>query len=85
MVVGSSEDCMVRVTVEIVPHGDEDNREVIGTMTLANVGGTAQVGEYEGRIKSIDFKGYFHVEKFQRSRGIWNLVKEAFNAFEFDI
>lgn len=37
---------MIVVKIEMWPHGDEDRRREIGRMYLANVGGTAERGDY---------------------------------------
>ena len=42
---------MLRITVELVPFGDETRAEVIGTATIANDGtGTEHSGNYRARI-----------------------------------
>lgn len=42
---------MIRCTVELVPHGDENRKRTIGCIEIANVGGTANVGNYAVVLK----------------------------------
>lgn len=37
---------MIRCTIELLPGGDESRARKIGLVEIANVGGTAQVGNY---------------------------------------
>lgn len=44
---------MIRVTVELIPHGVEDHprRRVLGKMEIANDGsGTEEIGNYKGTL-----------------------------------
>lgn len=41
---------MLRVTIELLPHGDESRKRHLGTMEIANVGGTPSRGNYRARL-----------------------------------
>ena len=58
---------MVVVKIEIWPHGDESKAREIGRAQIANVGGTADVGEYECRLA--------HAERFAHRSGWWKIGK----------
>lgn len=75
---------MIRVTVELVPFGDEDKKKVIGEMLIANDGtGTQKTGNYVGvyssdRVQSISkFLG-----NFPREYGVWKLVQNILSSEE---
>lgn len=38
---------MIRVTIEMLPRGNEARKYTLGTLTIHNDGGTATQGEYE--------------------------------------
>lgn len=44
---------MIRVTVELIPYGDESHprRQILGTAKIANVGGTATLGHYRYELR----------------------------------
>jgi hypothetical protein len=42
---------MLRCTIEILPHGDESRKRMIGCVEIANVGGNLQVGNYAVVLK----------------------------------
>lgn len=71
---------MIRVTIELIPHGDETRKKVIGRGIIINDGtGNWESGNYHGwfsrvggRIESFEVKG------FPRKRlGCWNLLFRA--------
>lgn len=37
---------MIRCTIDMVPHGDEERRRTVGIVEIANVGGTSEIGNY---------------------------------------
>ena len=72
---------MIRVTVELVPFGQESQKKVIGTMIIYNdKTGSKEMGNYkysiqneEGKeIQSGSYKG------FPRALRIWRLIQEIF-------
>ena len=73
---------MIRVRVDLVPFGNEDEAKEIGQLVLANDGyGNVFTGnyvfvyadnsgnEYEGAVKD-----------FPRNQGIWKLISECLNS-----
>ncbi len=71
---------MIRVTVELLPHGFEDRKRHLGTMELWNTGeGGIDVANYEGtlskwgRPKQVWKRG--RIEGFPRQRlGPWDVL-----------
>ena len=69
---------MIRITIELVPYGDESRRKIIGTGEIVNDGtGTKAIGNY--RYWLSDGNGVFSkgsVENFPRLSGdCWDLLK----------
>lgn len=73
---------MLRVTVELVPFGDESRKKTIGIMNIANDGrGSSEVGHYDVRLEDDrDVERNARVLHYQRSRGAWSLVRRALEA-----
>ena len=75
---------MLRVTVELVPFGDESRAREIGMLLIANDGeGTHESGNYAYVYGYTDrdvplARGT--VKKFPRSQGAWALVKKILNS-----
>lgn len=74
---------MLRVTIELVRFGNEDDVETIATMLIANegtgdykVGNYAYVYNYSDRPDDPEF-GY--VKRYPRIQGAWGLVKKVLN------
>lgn len=74
---------MLRVTIELVRFGNEDDVEKIATMLIANegtgdykVGNYAYVYNYSDRPDDPEF-GY--VKRYPRIDGAWGLVKKCLN------
>ena len=66
---------MLKVTLEIVPFGDERLKRRLGVLEIANDGsGTALSGSYDLRLDGVTMK---RLEAFDRTRGAWALVHEA--------
>lgn len=68
---------MIRVTIEIVPHGVESRKRTLATMEIANDGtGSSDLGNYVGTLNAeyqTDRPGY--VRGFQRHKqSVWSLV-----------
>ena len=70
---------MIRVTVDLVPFGEEDNSKTIGKFVLANDGkGDVDYSDYVF-VYSDDLDGEREgtVKNFKRSEGIWKLISEC--------
>lgn len=72
---------MLRVTIELVPFGDESRAREIGTMLIANDGeGTYAKGNYAYVYGYTDRRGVRFstgtVKNFYRNQGAWALIKK---------
>ena len=85
----------IRVTMEIIPRGDESRRFVAGVLEIENDGtGDNETGNYKmrlsGPVKDGDvsiMNDYWQVgelRQFRRNRGWWSCVREALNAMPTD-
>jgi hypothetical protein len=69
---------MIRVTVELLPHGDESRKRLLGLLYITNDGtGTPEVGNYKGELiaeyTKPSRKG--RVVGFNRKRkSVWTLI-----------
>ena len=72
---------MIRVIVQLCPHGNTEHVQVLGTMEICNVGGNLDIGEYDGVLYAEytpqeGRRG--HVKNFRRRRqSVWSLVGAA--------
>ena len=71
---------MIRVTVELVPFGDNGKAKKIGEMVIANTGSVGgDTASYEAWIGPDDYtksKAIFgRLENFDRSKGAWELIR----------
>lgn len=70
---------MIRVTIELLPHGDATRKRVLGRLEVANDGtGTTEVGNYRGTLHA-EYTGPAgrsgRVLNFRRRRqSAWSLV-----------
>ena len=72
---------MLRVTIELVPLGDESRAREIGIMLIANDGeGTTIKGDYAYAYGYTDGRGSKFstgtLKNFYRSQGAWALIKK---------
>lgn len=79
---------MIRVTIELLPKGDEARAKVLGTMIIVNdATGTESIGNYDCFFvrKGYSFRAYrdkwFRVTRVEgyrkKATNIWMLVKKA--------
>lgn len=74
---------MIRVTVELWPGGSEARKRTLGGLDIANVGGTAQVGNYRvwklnkelRRCKEGSVRGHRRL-----AESVWRLVAKTIEA-----
>lgn len=72
---------MIRVTVEMVPFGNEKRKRLIGTAEIKNIGGNLNEGAYtvdvveEGKPSQSAYVG-----NFRRTQGAWALIAKALAA-----
>lgn len=77
---------MIRVTVELIPHGDEVRKRVVGVMEIANDGTGDQVtGNYKGTLHAEYTKGQGRnaiVRGFNRkTQSVWTLIGQFLKQF----
>jgi hypothetical protein len=75
---------VIRVTVEIVPFGEESQAYKVGTMLIANDGfGNSDYGNYGFAYQYDDRRdvpvAFGTIERFPRNLGAWALVKKVLN------
>lgn len=66
---------MLRLTLEILPNGDESRRQVIGELDVWNVSDLAPMSDYAYRLQgggTPERAG--HVRSHPRKRGAWELI-----------
>lgn len=77
---------MLRLTLEMVPFGDEERKYQIGEIVIANTGGTHEIGNYSvlywnGRKGSkgtlMNEDKHVYIDKYDRSKGAWKLAIKA--------
>jgi len=61
----------LRVTVEIIPHGIESGRKILGCLEIVNVTEERTWKNKYGEIADYRVRG------FPRSKGFWELIKKA--------
>ena len=81
---------MMRVTIEIVPFGDEEKAHVIGKALIGLQNAGSEFGDYtveimeerfSGRVLSLSTTDRFTVAHHRRSDGAWVLAKRAIGQF----
>jgi hypothetical protein len=82
---------MIRVTVELVPFGDESRKRKIGEMIVANdLTGNIDYGCYRAYISSDNWtkepERFTKVNGFDRTKSVWSLISRVIkNLGNFDI
>jgi hypothetical protein len=80
---------MLRVTIELVPFGDESRARKIATMLIANDGtGDHRTGNYGYAFQYDDRSNDVAtgvIKNFPRASGAWSLVKRILNNNSFQI
>lgn len=77
---------MLRITVELVPYGDETKKRKIGEMVIANdLGGDHWHGNYQGWVAADDWSKtpslFGKVVNHDRSKSVWELIKAMIHSF----
>lgn len=82
----------LRITVELIPRGDERRKRVIGVMDIENTGDHPEhpkLANYRyrmtGPIHGSDCPDHWHEGQLwdvERSRGYWAHIKDALNAVD---
>ena len=69
---------MIYVRVELWPYGIKDKARLIGEMTVGNIGGTDEIGDYEVDAKDNRGTGFTCViVGHDRKQSIWALIRKA--------
>jgi hypothetical protein len=73
---------MLRITIEMLPLGQENKKKLLGTMLVDNIASDGVIADYRVRIKRDDnvltFMG--NVFEHQRATGWGQLIRKAFTA-----
>ena len=63
---------MLKITIEVLPHGKKANRKVLGNATIINDStGDEEIGNYDATVLGAS---PVRVEGFKRSDGVWKLL-----------
>jgi addiction module HigA family antidote len=65
---------MLKLTIEIVPHGDESRRKILETVQIVNTG-KHQDRPYKGEYVCRNKYGSFIIADHDRSDGYWSLIR----------
>jgi hypothetical protein len=79
---------MLRVTIEVIPNGDESRRRPIRVMNIANMSGLADASDYEVHVVGERHANKKHgfVRGHERKRfGCWALIARAIRALKLDL
>lgn len=74
---------MLRITVELIPHGRIHKKRTLGVLEISNDGtGSHERGNY---TCSFDGKpeGEYRVNDHARNLSFWNLIKKAITEMEY--
>jgi len=56
---------MIRVTIDLIPYGEQDLAKTLHTITIKNIGGDEEIASYIAEMKD---KTYL-IEKFEKKQG----------------
>lgn len=74
---------MLRVTVELVPFGDESKKHTIATALIWNKDGFGDVSDYGANVKANGWKHapamdkQIEIKDYDRRGSVWKLIKEV--------
>jgi hypothetical protein len=75
---------MLRLTLEIVPEGNEKKKYDLGVLTISNIGGDDEVGFYSCTMKQPQHKAtHCEITYYPRNHGAWSLVMWALAKIKF--
>lgn len=71
---------MLRVTIELIPFGNEENKRKIGEMVIANTGdGTGALGDYEAWTAPDSHSNeplmFGKLKGYDRRQSVWELIR----------
>jgi hypothetical protein len=79
---------MLRVTIEVVPKGDETRKRPIRVMNISNMSGLADLSDYEVHVvgeRHVNKKHGFVRGHERKKLGCWGLVARAIRALKLDL
>lgn len=81
---------MLRITIELVPFGDEDRKHKIGEMLIVNTGDSSgSKGSYKAWTVSDDWSGkparYGKLDNYDRSQSPWELIRLMLEAIRLEV
>lgn len=79
---------MLRVTVEVIPNGDESRKRPIRVMTISNMTNLADLSDYEVHVVGERHSNKKHgfVRGHERKMlGCWALIARAIRALKLDL
>lgn len=79
---------MLRLTIEVIPNGDETKKRPIRVMTISNMTNLADMSDYEvhvvGERHSNKRHGFVRGHE-RRKLGCWALIARAIRALKLDL
>jgi hypothetical protein len=73
---------MLRVTVELIPHGNENQKSTIGLMEIVNdKTGTEYLGNYYYSLGNTETINSGKYNGFNRSLGFWRLIERILTKY----
>ncbi len=79
----------LKITVELIPRGDEKSKRKIGELFIVNDGsGTQELGNYKFRLEETPVEGGFRIQhcgeykNHKRRNGCWSLIGEILKSDE---
>jgi hypothetical protein len=79
---------MLRVTIEVIPNGDETKKRPIRVMTISNMTGLADVSDYEVHVvgeRHTNTKRGLVRGHTRLKLGCWALIARAIKALKLDL
>ncbi len=75
---------MIRITVELLPHGTLVDKKFLGRIDIANIGRDPEGGFYRARFFNEDtlLRQEIEVEGHDRSSGVWSLLRRCLLKFD---
>lgn len=76
---------MLRLTLELIPRGNEKAKKTLGVLTLENLGVEAEQGDYKADIELRADAEYLikracFIQNHDRGQHAWYLVRKALNS-----
>lgn len=76
---------MIRVRVDLVPFGNEDEAKQIAEMVIAHIDGLDHNTRYFSAISTDAHQPIFKTAYHDRREGLWTLIKHVISSIEYGI